>query len=93
MQAPEARTRAIFINRFHVHVPLTGPGLRANDFRKEGFRGGVAVQNAILAAFLVIDDELHGDAGAAGPFCMGRAGAVTEKIARIWSHASGPAVG
>ena len=71
-QPPEAGARAVFVDRFHVHVALAGPGLRADDLRQERFRRGVAVQDVVLAAFLVVEHELDGDDGAARPFRIGR---------------------
>ena len=59
VQPPEAGARAVFVDRLHVHVPHARPGRCADDFRQEGFRRRVAVQDVVLAAFLVIDDELH----------------------------------
>src|SRR3546814_15863884 len=58
-------------------------GLRAEDLREESLRRGVAVENAVLAAFLVIDDELHGDAGAAGPVGIRRRFAIADEVARV----------
>src|SRR3546814_17684080 len=58
-------------------------GLRAEDLREESLRRGVAVENAVLAAFLVIDDELHGDAGAAGPVGIRRRFAIAGEVARV----------
>src|SRR3546814_7148027 len=73
----------LLVDRFHVHVALARPGLRAEDLREESLRRGVAVENAVLAAFLVIDDELHGDAGAAGPVGIRRRFAIADEVARV----------
>ena len=62
MQAPEAGPRAVFVDRLHVHVAHARPGRGADDLRQERFGRGVAVQDVVLAALLVVDDELHGDA-------------------------------
>jgi hypothetical protein len=48
------------------------------DIGEEGFGGGVAVEDVVFAAFLVIDDELDRDAGIAGPVGKGRGGAVPD---------------
>ena len=63
-QPPEAGARAVFVDRLHVHVAHARPGRGADDLRQERLRGGVAVQDVVLAALLVVDDELHGDARA-----------------------------
>ena len=39
-----------------------GKCLRADDLREKGFRRGIAVQHAVLGAFLVIEHELQRDA-------------------------------
>ena len=83
VQPPEAGARAIFVDRFHVPVALSRPGLRADDFRQERFRGGVAMQHAVLATFLVVDDELHRDAGAARPLGIGRIGAIAAHVSDV----------
>ena len=41
------------------------------------------MQHAVLAAFLVVEDELDGDARAAGPLGVRRAAAVAGEVARI----------
>ena len=82
-QPPEAGARAVFVDRLHVHVALAGPGLRADDLRQERLGGGVAVQDVVLAALLVVDDELHRDHRAARPFRVGRVAAVADHVARI----------
>ena len=82
-QPPEARARAVFVHRLHVHVPLARPGLRAEHVGEKRFRRGVAMQDVALAAFLVIDDELHGDARAARPARVGRVAAVADEVAGV----------
>src|SRR4051812_12443868 len=66
-EPPEAGSGAVFVDRLHVPVALTGPRLGADDLRKEGFRRGVAMEDVVLAAFLVIEHELHRDRGASRP--------------------------
>ena len=83
MQAPEAGARAIFVDRFHVHVALARPGRGADDLGQEGLGGGVAVQDVVLAAFLVVDDELQGHARAARPVRERRIAAIADHVARI----------
>src|SRR5438552_6727649 len=57
-QTPEARAGAIFINRFHVPMALAGPGLSADDLGEKRLRSSIAMENAVLAALLVIEHEL-----------------------------------
>ena len=83
VQSPEAGARAVFVDRLHVHVPHARPGRCADDFRQEGFRCCVAVQDVVLAAFLVIDDELHRHARVAGPVGEWRRAPIADHIARI----------
>ena len=90
MQPPEAGAGAIFVDRFHVPVALAGPGRGADDLGQEGLRGGVAMQDAVLAAFLVVDDELHRDMRAARPFRIRRVGAVAAHVSFV-THCPSPA--
>ena len=83
VQPPKTGARAIFVDRLHVHVALPRPRLRADDLREEGFRRRVAMQDVVLAAFLVIDDELQRDARPARPIGVRRMGAVADHVARI----------
>ena len=83
MQAPEAGARAVFVDRLHVHVAHAGPGRGADDLRQERLRGGVAVQDVVLAALLVVDDELHRDARLVRPVGEGRRAPVADHVARI----------
>ena len=78
-QPPEAGAGAVFVNRLHVHVPLAGPGCSADDLRQECLRGRIAVQDAVLAALLVVDHELHGDARLPRPARIGWGPAVTDE--------------
>ena len=86
VKAPESGPRAVFVDGLHVPVPLARPGRGAHDLGKKRFRGGVPVEDAVLAAFLVVDDELDRDAGAAGPFRIGRLGPVTVQVSWISKH-------
>ena len=83
-ETPEPGARAVFIHRLHVHMPLARPGLRPENIRQERLGRGVAMQDRTFAAFLVVEDELDGDTGAAGPARIGRIAAVADEIARIW---------
>jgi hypothetical protein len=64
-------------------MALAEPGRGADDFREKSFGGGVAVQNVVLAAFLIIDDELQRDARAIRPVGERRRAAIAGKVARI----------
>src|SRR5690606_12454041 len=81
-QAPEAGARAELVDRFHVHVTLARPGRRADDLGQERFGGGIAVQDIVLAALLVIYHELHGESGTPRPAWMRRRAALTGPGAR-----------
>jgi hypothetical protein len=83
VQAPEACARAVFVHRLHVPVALPGPGLGTDDLGQEGLGGGIAVKQAVLAAFLVVDHELDGDAGASGPGSVGRMCPVSGQVAGV----------
>ena len=80
--APDAGARAVLVHRLHRHVAVL-VGLRRDQLGEEGLRGGVAVQHVVLAAFLVVEDELDGDARAARPARVRRARAVAAQVARI----------
>ena len=41
------------------------------------------MQHTVLATFLVIQHELHGNAGLARPLRMGRLGAIANEVARV----------
>ncbi len=92
MQAPEAGTGAIFVDRFHVEIALTGPWCRTNDFREQVFRRRITIENTAFTAFLVIDHELHGNARAARPLGVGNISAIANEIAGIciFDHRKSP---
>ncbi len=83
MQPPEAGAGAVFVDRLHVHVTHARPGRGADDLGQERFGGGVAVQDIVLAALLVIDDELDGDARLIRPVGERRRAPVADHVARI----------
>ena len=86
--APESGARAVLEQRFHAHVTHRECGC-ADDLRQEGLGAGIAVEHAILGAFLMVQDELHGDPGAVGPARMRRLRAIAAQIAGIVTHAEG----
>jgi hypothetical protein len=57
-----------------------GPGA---EVRQNGFRLGVAVQHAALAAFFIVQYDGHGDPRLVRPAHFGWPRTVTLKIARI----------
>ena len=83
VQSPEPGARAVFVERLHVHVTHARPRRRADDFRQESFGRRVAVQDVVLAALLVIDDELHGDARPVWPVGERGVTPVADHVARI----------
>jgi hypothetical protein len=82
-QPPEAGAGAVLVDRLHVDVAHAQERLRAHDLGEESLGGGVAVQHAVLAALLVIEDELHRDVGAAGPARVGRVTTVADQVAGV----------
>ena len=82
-QAPEAGTRAVLEHRLDVRMPSAGPGVRPEHIRQKGLGAFVAVQDVVLAAFLEIDDELHGDARPVRPFRIGGVAAVAFEVTRV----------
>lgn len=80
--APYAGTRTVFVDRLHAHVAIRIRG-RADDFGQELLGGRIAVQHAVLAALLVVQHELHGDAGTPGPVRLHGMAAVADQVARI----------
>src|SRR5690606_36675237 len=88
VQPPEAGARAIFVDRFHVPVALARPWRGAHHFRQEGLGSGVAMQDAVFAAFLVIDDELDGHRRAARPSRIRPVAAMAAHVTNV-SHRNG----
>jgi hypothetical protein len=56
---------------------------RADDLGKEGFGSLVAVQNGALAALLIVEHELQGEARAARPLRLGRLPPIADQVTRI----------
>ena len=82
-QPPEPGAAAVFVDRLHVDMAHALERLCPDDLRQERFGSGIAMKNAVLAAFLVVHHELDGDPGAAGPLGVGRVGAVADHVARV----------
>nr|GEU28080.1 hypothetical protein [Tanacetum cinerariifolium] len=88
--APQARARAVFVQRLHAHVAV-GKRRRADDLGQKGLGTGVAVQYTVLGALLVVEHELQRHARLARPPGVGRRGTVADQVARIvvvGAHAS-----
>ena len=81
--APDAGARAVLVERFHRHVPHALERLGADDLGQERFRRLVAVQDRVLAAFLVIEHELQREARAARPFRLRRARPIAREVTRV----------
>ena len=86
MQSPESSAATVFVDRLHVHVPHSLQCRGADDFREKGFGGFVPVEDAVLAAFLVIDHELHCDPGVSGPLRVWGLSAITDHVAGVINH-------
>src|SRR4029078_4893567 len=82
-QPPETGPRSVFVDRLHVHVTHAGPGLCADDLGQKRLRGGVPMEDVVLAAFLVVDDELHREACTTWPARVGWNAAVADHVARV----------
>ena len=80
--APKSRARAVFEEALHAHVAHRKCGC-ADDLREEGFGRRISVENTILGAFLMIEDELQRDPRPVGPARMRRTAAVAAQVARI----------
>jgi len=93
-QSPVADPAAVFVGRFHVQVARPTPP-RDHQVGDPHFGALIPVENAHLGALLVVDAEIHRDAGAAGPLRVGRIGAVAGKIAawqgKVGGHGLSPA--
>ena len=89
--APAADAGAIFVDRLHTEVAI-GITRGADDLGQELLRTAVAMQDAILAALLNIQHELHGDAGISRPACLGWIAAVADQIAWIRGIGHGASV-
>jgi hypothetical protein len=64
-------------------VALARPRRGADDLGQKRLGRGVAMQHAVLAAFLVIDDELDGHKRAARPFRVRRILAIAAHVSLV----------
>src|SRR5690606_17308818 len=90
VKPPETGAGAVFVDRLHVPVTLARPLRGADDLGEEGLGGLIAVEDAVLAALLVVDDELHRDPGAVRPARIGRRRAIAMHVAGISVHGPPP---
>ena len=75
-EPPRARARAVFVDRLHRHV-ARGIRRRPHDLGEKLLGGRIAVEHRALSAFLVVQDELDGDARATWPTGVRRVGTIT----------------
>ena len=89
---PDAGPGAILVDLLHAHMPCTGNGRGVDDLRQEGLCPLVPVQNAVFAAFFIVEDDLNGDPGAAWPVGLGWRAAIADKIpwVALFAHHSSP---
>ena len=91
-EAPHAHARAVLVDALHRQVAVGVAG-GVEELGEELLAAGIAVQHAVLAAFLVVEHELHRDAGAAGPVRVRRVAAVADEVAgvgRVRGHGRAP---
>ena len=79
---PRAYAAAVLEDRFDVEVARAGQGL-GTEIGQHRFRVRIAVQDAGLAAFLVVQHQRHRDARLVRPVGMRRAAGVADEIARV----------
>ena len=85
VQAPETGAGAVFIDGFHVPVAFALPLGGTRNIGQERLGRRIAMQHAILAAFLVIQHELDSDPGPAWPLWIRR-------VLTIATHVPGIAI-
>ena len=79
--APEAGAAAILVHRLGREVAAALDRRAARRLGQEDLGGGIAVQDRILPALLVIQHEADRDPGIARPLRMRRVGAVADQVA------------
>ena len=80
--APNAHARSVLVDALHAHMPL-GVSRRVEHLGEKLLGARIAMQHGVLAALFVIEDELHGNAGAAGPLGVGHLWAVADQVAGV----------
>ena len=79
--APEAGAAAVLVHRLGREIAATHDRRAARRLGQEDFGGGITVQDRILSALLVVQNEAHRDTGVAGPLGIGGIGAVADQVA------------
>ena len=87
-EAPEADAASVFVHRLDLEVAHALERRQAHDFLQVGLGFPVPVQDRPLAAFLVVHDDLEGQARAAGPLRIRRLLPVSNQVTRI-AHSEG----
>ena len=87
-EPPEAAPAAVFEGAFHDHVAHALVGREAR-IRQHTLRMGIAVEDAVLAACLVVDGDGQAEIGSARPLGVRRPGAVAHHVTRIGCLRSG----
>src|SRR5258706_12724431 len=82
-EPPEAGAATVLVDRLHLEIAHAAERLGADHLPQEGLRFGVAVEDRSLAALLVVDDDLQGQARLAGPLRIGWGPAVADQVTGI----------
>ena len=82
-QPPYPNAGAVLVDRLHGHMAYALERLGAHDLGEERLRSVVAVEDGILAAFLVVEHELQREPRTSGPFRPGRLRPVADKVTRV----------
>lgn len=56
---------------------------RTDDLREKSLGAWIAVEHAVFAAFLIVEDELDGDAGLTRPRGVHRLASIANHVARV----------
>jgi hypothetical protein len=91
-QPPEADPRAVLVGRLDAEVARAAARGGEEEIGQARLRRVVVVQDRALAALLVVEHEVHGEARATRPARVGRAIGVADEIAGIArrDHPRGP---
>ena len=89
VQPPEADPAAVLVHRLDRQVALALPRQREAELRQQALGGRVAVEDRVLGALFVVDDELDRDAGVVRPGGIGRIPPVADHVPRVRRGGSG----
>ena len=84
-QPPEADAAAVLEHRLGREVTAFRQLIQPVRFREAALREALAVLHRRLRALLVVHDEIDGEAGAVGPFGIGRVRSIPDEIAVVGS--------